>query len=56
MVSNKNGKTRRVCVMLTEEDYKRLARLAQESSRTAPGFIRWLLHRHFREPEGRQKK
>lgn len=40
---------KRVCAALTEKDHARLTQLALESGRTLPGYLRWLLHRHFRE-------
>lgn len=38
-----------VHVSLTLQDYNRLSKLAVESGRTPSGYLRWLLHRHFRE-------
>lgn len=43
-----------VQVALSKEDYERLTQLARESSRTTPGYLRWLLHRHFSERDGPQ--
>lgn len=50
MESSKPAK-KRVCVMLTPPDHERLSRLAAASGRTLPGYLRWLLHRHFREKD-----
>lgn len=44
-----------VQVALSEEDYKQLTQLARESGRTAPGYLRWLLHRHLREQDRAQE-
>ena len=48
MEDNKSKK-KNVCVVLTPQDYDRLSILAENAQRTRAGYLRWLLHRHFRE-------
>lgn len=49
---NEKGKNKkRVCVTLNLQDHDRLTQLADENARTRAGYLRWLLHRHFRERE-----
>ena len=40
-----------VCVTLTKPDHDHLSQLAEETGRTLAGYLRWLLHRHFREQD-----
>lgn len=40
---------KRVCVVIGETEHQRLSRLAEESARTPAGYLRWLLHDHFRK-------
>lgn len=40
-----------VCVTLTSQEHERLLRMAEQSSRTAAGYLHWLLLRHLREQE-----
>lgn len=54
-IASKNGNKKRVSVILTEQDYAKLFCLAQKTSRTIPGYLRWLLHQHFRKPEEKSK-
>lgn len=42
-------KSKRVCVTMTEQDHEHLTRLAYETLRTRSGYLRWLLHRDFKE-------
>lgn len=42
---------KRVCVTLPKGEHDRLSRLAAETARTPAGYLRWLLHRHFREQD-----
>lgn len=42
---------KRVCVTLNLRDHQRLSQLAEETGRTLAGYLRWLLHRHFREQD-----
>ena len=42
---------KRVCVAMTEKDHARLTCLAQESGRTAAGYLRWLLHQYFQQED-----
>lgn len=42
---------KRVCVTLSLRDHQRLSQLAEESSRTLAGYLRRLLHQHFREQD-----
>lgn len=50
MECNKLDK-KRVCVTFTKPDHDRLSQLAEETGRTLAGYLRWLLHRHFREQD-----
>ena len=50
-----NHKSKRICVTMTEQDHEQLTRLAYETLRTRSGYIRWLLHQHFREKDIRNK-
>lgn len=50
-MENNKRKKKNVCVMLTPQDHSRLSQLAGESGRTLAGYLRWLLHRHFREQD-----
>lgn len=43
-MSVKETRNKRLCAALTEGDH---ARLAKESCRTPPRYIRWVLHQHF---------
>ena len=47
---------KRICVTVSRQDYEELARLALESSRTLPGYLRWLLHQHFQHFKHTGKK
>lgn len=38
-----------VTITITEEEHKRLVFLANEAIRSPAGYMRWLLHSHFRE-------
>lgn len=40
---------RRVCVTLPGGEHHRLSGLAEETGRTPAGYLRWLLHDHFRK-------
>lgn len=40
-----------VHVTLSPQDYARLSQLAEESARTRPGYLRWLLHGHLRKTD-----
>ena len=40
---------KRVCVIIPQKEHERLSRMASETGRTAAGYLRWLLNRHFRE-------
>lgn len=40
---------KRVCVVMSQQDYERLSQLAWEACRTASGYMRWLLHQHFKK-------
>lgn len=42
---------KRVCVTLSIRDHNRLSQLAEETGRTLAGYLRRLLHRHFREQD-----
>ena len=46
-------KNKKVHVALTQEDHDRLSKLAEQEGRSRPGYLRWLLHRHFREVDGK---
>ena len=48
-MTDRDDRKKRVCVTLTERDHDRLAR---ETGRTPPGYLRYLLHTHFRERDG----
>lgn len=50
MEENKNNK-KKVCITLSLRDYERLSQLAEETGRALAGYLRWLLHRHFREQD-----
>lgn len=50
-----SNKTRRVTICVTEQDYEKLNYLARESCRTIPGYLRWLLHQHFKKPEEKSR-
>lgn len=50
MEENKRKK-KNVFVTLTQQDHDHLSQLAEENGRTLAGYLRWLLHRHFREQE-----
>lgn len=50
-MENNNCKKKYISVTLTQQDHDRLSQLAAASSRTLPGYLRWLLHRHFREQD-----
>lgn len=50
-MENNKRKKKNVCVMLTPQDHSRLSQLAEETGRTLAGYLRWLLHRHFREQD-----
>lgn len=54
-MAERKHKSRRVCVTMTEQDHEHLTRLAYETLRTRSGYIRWLLHRHFREQDSQNK-
>ncbi|WP_325228617.1 hypothetical protein [Oscillibacter sp.] len=34
---------------ISQREHERLSRMAGETGRTAAGYLRWLLHRHFGE-------
>ena len=40
---------KRICVTIPQKEHERLSRMAGETGRTAAGYLRWLLNRHFRE-------
>lgn len=46
---NSGGAKKRVCVIIPRKEHERLTCLASETGRTAAGYLRWLLNRHFRE-------
>ena len=50
-MENNKRKKKNVCVMLPPQDHSRLSQLAEETGRTLAGYLRWLLHRHFREQD-----
>ena len=54
-MESKSSSKKIVSVVLTAYDYCQLTELSQENGRTRPGYLRWLLHRHFREIEAERK-
>lgn len=50
-MENHKDTKKHVYVTLTKPDHDRLSQLAAESGRTLPGYLRWLLHRHFKEQD-----
>ena len=44
-----------VCVTIEKQDHERLARMAWETGRTVPGYIRWLVNQHLRETDTQKK-
>lgn len=55
MLKNENSK-KSVCVAISMQDHERLVRLAKETGRTKSGYLRWLLHEHFRQQDVQNKK
>ena len=47
-MENREGK-KRVCVTLPGREHHRLSGIAKETGRTPAGYLRWLLHDHFRK-------
>lgn len=50
-MEKKVRKEKKVTVSLTPQEHEHLVRMANCSYRTAAGYLRWLLLRHFREQE-----
>lgn len=48
-------KSRTISTSIPESTFLTLQKLAEESSRTASGYIRWLINRHLWELEGAKK-
>jgi len=40
---------KKVCVTIPRAEHERLVRMAGETGRTPAGYLRWLLHAHFRD-------
>ncbi len=49
----KKKEAKKVCVTMTKEDYEKLSRLALNTSRTLPGYLRWLMHQDFKARSGK---
>jgi len=43
------GPKKRIYVTIPGKEHERLARMAMETGRTPAGYLRWLLHAHFRD-------
>ena len=55
MEVNQNEK-RQIHITVTKQDHDRLFHLAQQTGRTASGYIRWLLHEHFTNLDKERKE
>ena len=47
-------RTKRVGVVMSQQDYERLSQLAQDASRTGSGYMRWLLYQHFKRLDAKK--